>query len=131
MEHVESGNQDGSGRGVFLRAPADWAPGGTHRVRKLYVPASGSSNAPAASHRALQHCLANTVDSSARMGIRFQVSSAGPRLNFVFRNGAGAVRAVSTHVDDSLGCGEPDVLSKVRIFLGHRLGAMKVQEKPL
>ena len=36
--------------------------------------------------------------------------------------------AITTHVGDISGCGEPDLLLKVRRSLGHRLGKMKSQE---
>ena len=36
--------------------------------------------------------------------------------------------AFATHIDDILGCGEPDVLPKIRGFSEQRFGAMKLQE---
>ena len=34
----------------------------------------------------------------------------------------------TTNIDDILGCGEPDVLPKIRGFSEQRYGAMKLQE---
>ena len=62
---------DGFGRGVSLRSPAEWDPGGSHRIRKLRVPAYGLNDAWPAPRREPQ--------SLARAGLRFQISSLGPR----------------------------------------------------
>ena len=43
----------------------------------------------------------------------------------------GALGAVATRIDDVLRRGEADILSKVRVFLGRRFGALKVNENPL
>ena len=40
----------------------------------------------------------------------------------------GGVGAFATHIDDILGCGEPDVSPKIRGFPGQRYGATKFQE---
>ena len=34
------------------------------------------------------------------------------------------------HIDDILGCGDPDVMAKMRIYLEHRFGGLKLQESP-
>ena len=51
------------------------------------------------------------------VGLRCQASTFGPSLFFVFRDQGQAVGVFTTHIDDILGCGEPDVLPKnSRIF---------------
>ena len=71
----------------------------------------------------------NSVESLSRVGLRFEVSSFGPRLYFVFRKSGGAVGAAATPTGDILGCGEPDLLLKVRRFPKKRFGKLKVQEE--
>ena len=105
---------DGFGREVFLGAPAAWGPEGTHRIWKLRAPAYGLRGAPVAPRRALRRYLLNSVSSSR------------PRFSFVFRKNGGAVGVLTTHIDDILGPGEPDVLSKVLALFGRHFGALKV-----
>ena len=56
-------------------------------------------------------------------------SAFDPCLFFVFRDQGQAAGAFTTHIDDILGCGEPDVLPKIRRFPEQRFSAMKLQEK--
>ena len=46
---------------------------------------------------------------------------------FVFRKSGWAVGAATTHIEDILECGEPDLLLKVRRFLGNCFSKLKVQ----
>ena len=50
-------------------------------------------------------------------------------MYFIFRRTGGAAGAIGARVDDILGCGEPDVLPKVRRFSAPRFGGLYVQEK--
>ena len=34
----------------------------------------------------------------------------------------------TTHIDDILGCGQPDVLPKIRAYLGQRFGELQLRE---
>ena len=86
----------GFAREVFPRAPAKWGPEGTHRVWKLRAPAYGLNDAPVAFRN-----LLNSVDSLARAGLKFQVSSFGPRLYLIFRRSGGATGAITTHFGDT------------------------------
>ena len=61
-------------------------------------------------------------------GLRRKASTFDPCSFFVFRDQGQAVGAFTTHIDDILGCGEPDVLPKIRGFSEQRFGAMKLQE---
>ena len=70
-------------------------------------------------HKALQR------HSLACVGLEFEVSPFDPCLRFVFRVSGGEVGALTAHIDDSLACGEVDIL------LGRRSGDLKVKEKAL
>ena len=63
------------------------------------------------------------------MGLKFQYSSFEPCSYFTFRESGGAAGAITTHIHGGLGVGEPDVLSKARVFPERRFGAWKVHEK--
>ena len=76
-------------------------------------------------HKALQR------HSLACVGLEFEVSPFDPCLRFVFRVSGGEVGALTAHIDDSLACGEPDILLEVRQYLGRRSGDLKVKEKAL
>ena len=76
---------DGFGREVFLQAPAEWEPGSTHRIWQSHAPAYGLKGAPAASRRSRQRYLGKSANSSARAGLKFQVSSFGPGTYFISR----------------------------------------------
>ena len=51
-----------------------------------------------------------------------------PRLFSVFRAKGGAVGVFATHIDGILGCGESDVLAKMRVLLERCFGGLKLQE---
>ena len=70
----------------------------------------------------------NSDLSAKHVGLRRQASTFDPCLLFVFRDQGQAAGVFTTHIDDILGCGEPDVLPKIRGFSGQRRGAMKLQE---
>ena len=57
-------------------------------------------------------------------------SAFDPCLFFVFRDHGQAMGAFTTHIDDILGCGAPDVLPKIRPFSEHSFGAINLQETP-
>ena len=48
-----------------------------------------------------------------------------PFLYFVYRKTGSAVRALATHIDDILGCGECDLHARVREFSKERFGEME------
>ena len=71
------------------------------------------------------------MDSDAptkRVGLRCQASSFDPCSFFIFRETRGAAGAFTTHMDDILGCAEPDVPPEIRDFSERRLGELKLQE---
>ena len=67
----------------------------------------------------------------ASVGLKFRAPSFGPCLHFVFRVSGGEVGSLTAQTDDSLACGEPDILLEVRQYLGRRSGDLKVKEKAL
>ena len=87
------------------------------------------NDTPAASHRSLWKYLLNSVDSLARVGLKFLVASFESRLNFDFRKEGGAVRDIAVHTDDILGRGVPDALSKTRVLSEYRAWPLGAQEK--
>ena len=89
----------------FLRAPEEWDPSNAHRIWKLHVPSYETGDAPVAYHRSLQEYLLESVDSLAKVGLRFRASSFAPCSYFVCREAGGAVGAIATHIDGILGCG--------------------------
>ena len=86
-------------------------------------------DALAALHRSLKRYLLNSELSLRRVGLRRQASTFDPCLFFVLRDDGQAVGALTTHIDDILGCGEPDVLAKIRNFPGARFGELTLQEE--
>ena len=64
-----------------------------------------------------------------RGDLKFEASLLDPRLHFVFRLSGGVAGAITTHIDDILGCGEPDPSFQARLFPGKRFGELKVQGK--
>ena len=52
--------------------------------------------------------------------MKFQVASFNPRPYFIFRRSGRAVGAVTTHIDDTPGLGEADVVSDGRCSAEHR-----------
>ena len=121
---------DGLDREVCVRAPCEWTSNVDRRVRRLRAPAYGFNDAPATFYRPLHTYVVNPVESSSRVGLRFAASSSDPRLFSVFRRSGGVVGAITTHIDDNLGGGEPDLLLSVRCFLGNRFSKLKVEGAP-
>ena len=119
---------DGFGRDVLLRAPCEWNSKESRRVWKLQAPAYGLNDAPAAFRRPLRKYLVNSVHSLSTVGLRFEVSSFDRWLHFVYRKLGSAVGAITTHIDDLLGCGEDGLLVKVRGYSEKRFGKLEVQE---
>ena len=66
-----------------------------------------------------------------RAGLRCQVSSFDPFLVSIFRETGSAVGALTTHIDDTFGRGEPDVPPKIRDFSARRFGEFKLQDSSL
>ena len=120
MENMESLQADDFDRDVFLHAPAGWGPLGKKRAWRRKAPAYGLNDAPAAFRRSLKRYLLNSELSMRCVSPRRQASAFDPSLFFVFRNEGQAVGAFTTHVDDIPGCGEPDVLAKIRNFQKQR-----------
>ena len=105
---------DGLKRDVFLRAPTEWDPSRAQHIWKLRAPPFGLNDAPVAFRNTLRGYLLRTEELSAKAGRKFQISSVDPYLHFIFRGGGGAVRALTTQIDDVLDCGGPGVLLKMR-----------------
>ena len=63
-----------------------------------------------------------------RVGLLCQVSAFDPCLFFVFRETRRPAGAFTTHIDDILGRGGPDVLPKIRDFSGRRFGELKLPD---
>ena len=112
---------DGLDHEVYLRAPCEWNSEGTRRVWKLRTPAYGLDAARVPSHRPFRKYLASLAESLPSVGLRFEVSSFGPCLFFIFRKSGVAVGAVTRHVDD--------MLLYARRFSGERFGEFEVQER--
>ena len=55
------------------------------RVWRLRAPAYGLNDDPVASHRSLRKYLLDSAESLSSVGIRFAVSSSGPRLCYISR----------------------------------------------
>ena len=115
---------DGFQRDVWLRAPVGRGPSGSWRIWKLQDPAYGLNNMPVASRETLQHCLMCSEEWSAFGGLKFREYSFDSCMYFVFRGDGGAVDALSTQIDDVLGCDEPGVLLEVRRFPERRFGRL-------
>ena len=108
---------------VFLRATCGWDSTDEHRVWRLRATAFGLSDAPVAFRRPPKKNLVNSAESSPGAGLKFEAPRFDPRRYFIFRISGRAVGAITTHNDDSLGCGETDLLLKVRFFWGSGLGS--------
>ena len=104
---------DGFARGVFLHAPTEWGPPCKKRVK---APAVGLHDSPVAFHRSLKRHILNSDLSLKNAGLRCQAATFGPGLFSVFRDQGQVVSAFTRHIDDISGCGEPDVLPKIRGF---------------
>ena len=86
------------------------------------------NDAQAAFRRSPQKYSLTSAHLPANVGLRFRGPSVDPCSYFVFRKAGGGVGAFTTHIDDSVECGEQDVLAKISVFLDYRLGPTKVQE---
>ena len=95
-------------------APLEWDPPCQKRAWKLKAPAYGLNDAPAAFRRSLKRHILNSDLSVKNVGLRRKASAFDPCLFFVFRDQGQAVGVFTTHIDDFSGCGEPDVLPKIR-----------------
>ena len=69
---------------------------------------------PGGLRRSLKRYLLNSELSLERVGLRRQAPTFDPCLFFVFRDQGQAVGALTSHIDGVLGCGEPDVLTRLR-----------------
>ena len=117
------------GRDVLLRFSAELDPSDSHRGWNSHAPAGGLNYAPVAFRRALQKFLLSSMESLAKEGLEFRVSSFDPSSFFVIRKDSWAVWDITAHIYDILGRGRPDVISRSRAFSEHRFGAVKVRGK--
>ena len=62
-------------------------------------------------------------------GLKFRVSTFGPRLYFVSRANGGAVGVSTTHIDDIAGCGLRALSHSVRKYVERRVGDLKVRKE--
>ena len=122
---------DGVRREVSLRAPVERDPSDTHRIWELHAAAYGLNDAPVAFPMALQLLLLRAEAAAASWGLKFQVSTSGPRSYFVSRLCEAAVGALAEHIGDVLGCGEPDIFAKARKYSGRRSGDLRFQEQSI
>ena len=119
---------DGFDRDVFLHAPGEWAPSRRGRAWKLKAPPYGLRDAPAAFRRLLKRHLLNAEACPKCARLRCQATAFDPFLFLVFRTDGSAVGAFASHIDDISGCGEADVLAKIRAAPEQRFGELKLQE---
>ena len=80
--------------------------------------------------RSLRKYATNSAESLASVGLRFEVSSFGPRMFPIHRKPGKAVRAIATHIGDIFGCGEPELVLVAPGFSGKRFGELEGQEGP-
>ena len=78
--------------------------------------------------RPLQEYPANSAVSLAQVGLQYRASPFGPHFYFVYRKEGRSAGAFTTQIDDILGCGEQDVLSRTRTFLEARFRKLRLQE---
>ena len=115
-------------REVYLWGPRGWCSRNPCRVWRLKTPSYELNDAPVEFHKTLKRYLVKSDGSLKLIGPRFETSTLDPRLYAVFNNEKVAAGALSTHIDDILGCGAPGVLERTRHYLERRFGALKVQE---
>ena len=96
----------------------------------MRAPAYGLGNAPVAFRRPPRNYLLRTMDSPANVGLDSRVSPNDKRSYFVFRKEGGTVGGFATCLGETLGYGQQDAPSKIRVFSEYRFGAMKVQKSP-
>ena len=111
-----------------FQAPMEWGPSRTYCTWKLQAPAWGVNDAPAAFHRPQKKHRLNFEEPMKRAGLRCQVSTPAPSLCYVLRKAGSAVGAFTAHMEDILGCGEQDVLNKIRQLSGEQFGKLQLQE---
>ena len=119
---------DGFERDAFLHAPTEWGPPCTNKAWKPKAPTYGLNDAAVACDRSLKRYSLNADLSVKNVRLRCQASTFGPCLFFVFRDPGQAVGVFTKHIDDILGCGEPDALPRIRDFSEQHSGTMKLQE---
>ena len=116
-----------------LGAPAASSPADTRPRNEGRRAQTGPGNrwvhdSPVAFRRSRKKHLLNSEEYMNKVGSRCQVSNFDPCLFSVFRETGSAVGAFTAHIDDIVGCGEPDVPSKIRQFAEQRFGELKLQE---
>ena len=74
--------------------------------------------------------MVKSAESPYSAGPRSEVSSPDSRMYFIYRKLGTAVRVIATHIDDTLGRGEPDLELKARGFSEKRFGESEGQEGP-
>ena len=121
---------DGFGRNVLPRTPIEWDPPTNHRTSESKARARGLIDAPSAPRWSFKNYSLNADESMAEADSRCQAPPRDPCLFFGLRKVGGVAGAISTHNDDILGRGGPDVSAKIRILLAYRSGATKLQESP-
>ena len=95
---------------VHLRAPCKWNSRDTRRAWKLRAPAYELNDATVAVHRSLHTYSANSAESLSSAGLRVGVPSFDPCMYPIYRKSEKAAGVITTHNDDILGRGEPDLL---------------------
>ena len=103
-------------REAFSHLPAEWDPSRANRIWKLINPEYGLDDAPGGFRQKLQRYLLRSEDSSAHADLKFQITTFGPCLRFVFRGSGSVVGAPTTHIGDVCGCGGPGMLLKVQKY---------------
>ena len=105
---------DGFDREVYRRAPCERNSKDSRLVWKLRAPAYGLNDAPVAYRRPPRKSLGSCVESPPSVGLRIAASSFDPRMYSFFRKSGEAAGAITTHIDNILGCGEAGLLQKAR-----------------
>ena len=87
----------------------------------LRAPAYRLNAAPGALRQTPRNYVADSVESLPRGGLR---------QHSILRKSGEAVGEITTHADDVLGRGEPDLPLMARRFSEKRFGTLSVQERP-
>ena len=117
----------GFDREVNLRAACEWNSKNPRRVCKLRKAAYGLDDDPVAVHQPLRKYPVGAVDLPSSVGLRFEVSSFDPRMYLIFGKSGKAFGVITTHIDDILGRGEPDLLRRARGFPEKHSGKLRAQ----
>ena len=120
---------DGFGREANVRALCERSSQDIRGVWELKAHRTDLNDSPLAFSRPLRKYFANSVESPAAVGLRFEASSSDPCQYFVRRSSGGAVGAITTHIDDILGCSGPELFLKAGRYPEKRCGELKIQEK--